>query len=98
MTEESLLEWAGKVLENEASDEMMEIKKQILRRVAVESDIKQSRIPAPLNITEIGGYFNLIMKLRQDESLRQEKVLAQMLTQTLSAILGLPMKTQIDEA
>lgn len=83
MSEENLQEWAAKVLENEASDEMMEIKKQILRRIAVESDIKSSRIPAPLNITEIGGYINLMMKLKQED----------MLKQTLSSILGLPMQT-----
>ncbi|MCL2178159.1 MAG: hypothetical protein FWC28_07690 [Proteobacteria bacterium] len=77
-----LSEITAKLLEQELSPEMLEIKKTILRRIAMESDIKPSRIPAPLNITEIGGYFNLMMKLRQEE----------MLKQTLSAVLGLPMQ------
>jgi hypothetical protein len=82
---DSLLQWAVKLLEHETSPEVLEIKKMILRRIALESDIKSSRIPAPLNITEIGGYFNLMMKLKQEE----------MLKQTLSSILGLPMQTPV---
>ncbi len=74
---------AAKLLENETSEEVLEIKRQILRRIATESDIKSSRIPAPLNITEIGGYFNLLMQLNEQEMLRQ----------TLVSILGLPAQT-----
>ncbi len=74
---------AAKLLEHEASPEVLEIKKMILRRIATESDIKPSRIPAPMNITQIGGYINLLMKLNQQEMLRQ----------TLASILGLPSQT-----
>ena len=77
-----LKEIAIKLLEQEASPEVQEIKRMILRRIATESDIRPSRIPAPLNITEIGGYFNLLLKLQQQEMLRQ----------TLASILGLPMQ------
>ncbi|MDR2910180.1 MAG: hypothetical protein LBV47_02285 [Bacteroidales bacterium] len=80
--EDYLSEWAAKLLEHEVSPDVLEIKKMILRRIATESDIKPSRIPAPMNITEIGGYFNLLMKLNQENMLRQ----------TLSSILGLPMQ------
>ncbi|WP_218815661.1 hypothetical protein [Porphyromonas gingivalis] len=55
----------------------------ILRRIATESDIRPSRIPAPMNITQVGGYVNLLMQLNEQEMLRR----------TLSAILGLPMQT-----
>ncbi len=79
----NIQEIAAKLLEHETSPEVLEIKKQILQRIAMESDIKPSRIPAPLNITEIGGYFNLLMQLNQQEMLRQ----------TLASILGLPMQT-----
>lgn len=71
---------AAKLLEQETSDEVRAIKLKILERIASESDIKPARIPAPMNITEIGGYFNLLMKLNQQE----------MLKQTLTSILGLP--------
>jgi len=81
-----LMKFAVKLLEQETSPEIQAIKLQILRRIATESDIKPSRIPAPMNITEIGGYFNLLMKLKQEE----------MLKQTLSSILGLPMQTPIE--
>ncbi|MDL2322673.1 hypothetical protein LJC52_01660 [Bacteroidales bacterium OttesenSCG-928-A17] len=78
-----LSELAAKLLEQETSEEMAEIRRLIYRRIATESDIKPSRIPAPLNITEIGGYFNLLAKLNQQEMLRQ----------TLASILGLPMQS-----
>ena len=81
-TDNYLSELASKFLEQETSEEMAEIKRMIYRRIATESDIKPSRIPAPMNITEIGGYFNLLMKINQQEMLRQ----------TLASILGLPMQ------
>jgi hypothetical protein len=92
MEEDNLLKWAAKMLENESSAEIMDIKKQILHRIARESDVKPSRIPAPMNITEIGGYFNLMMKLKKEE----DKAYAEMLKQTLSSILGLPMQTPME--
>lgn len=77
-----LFELATKLLEQETSKEMAEIKRMIYRRIATESEIKPSRIPAPMNITEIGGYINLLMKVNQQDMLRQ----------TLASILGLPMQ------
>jgi len=84
VNEAYLSEIVAKILEQETAPEMVELKRLLLRRIIMESDIKPSRIPAPLNITEIGGYFNLMMKLKQDEMVRQ----------TLSSILGLPTQTQ----
>lgn len=73
---------AAQLLENENSPEMLAIKRQMLRRVAMESDVKASRIPAPLNITEIGGYLNLLEKINSQDMIRQ----------TLISILGLPVQ------
>ena len=73
----------AKLLEHEVSPEVLEIRKMILRRIATESDIRPSRIPAPMNITQVGGYVNLLMQLNEQEMLRQ----------TLSVILGLPRQT-----
>ena len=78
--ENYLSELVTRLLEQETSEEMAEIKRMIYRRIATESDIKLSRIPAPLNITEIGGYFYLLLEINQKEMLRQ----------TLPSILGLP--------
>ena len=94
--ENILLKWATKVLEQESSKEMQDIKLQILRRIATESDIKPARIPAPMNITEIGGYFNLMMKLKKEEEEARQKAYSEMLKQTLSSILGLPMQTPME--
>jgi len=85
MTDEKYLsEIITKLLEQETSPEMIELKHLLLRRIILESDVKPPRVPAPLNITEIGGYFNLMMKLKQDE----------MLQQTIASILGLSIQPQ----
>lgn len=84
---------AAKLLEQETSEDVQRIKLEILKRIASESDIKPSRIPAPLNITEIGGYFNLMMRFKKEAILEQQKAqISDMLNQTLSSILGLPMQ------
>lgn len=67
-----------RLLEQESSEEMAAMKRLILRRMATESDIRQVRIPAPMNITEIGGYYNL---LKKDDVMRR---------QLLATVLGLP--------
>ncbi len=66
---------AAKLLEQETSPEIMKLKEQILRRIALESDVKPSRIPAPLNITQIGGYINLLRKLNKEENDRQLEII-----------------------
>jgi hypothetical protein len=50
----------------------------ILRRMALEGDVIGSRIPPPRNISEIGGYLNLLTTLKEDA----------MREQTLAGILG----------
>ncbi|WP_107727269.1 hypothetical protein [Neisseria weaveri] len=88
-----------KILEQETSPEVQELKKLILRRIATESDTKASRIPEPLNITQIGGYVNLLMKLDKQEQqrvleMKQQKTEYQlMLEQMLTSVLGLPVQT-----
>lgn len=54
---------------------MQKLKMQILRRIALESDVKPARIPAPLNITEIGGYINLMRKLKKEEMAQKIELL-----------------------
>lgn len=75
-----------KLLEQETSDEAMKIRYQIMRRIALESDIKPARIPVPQNITEIGGYYNLLMNLGE-----MNKSSTTMVRQMLASALGLPM-------
>jgi len=75
-----LQELAAKILEQETSDEMLKIRQLIMLRAALESDVKSTRIPAPMNITEVGGYYNLLVKQKQNTMLRQ----------VVSSALGLP--------
>lgn len=71
-------ELAAQLLMQETDPEVMALKKLILRRIATETDIRPARVPAPLNITEIGGYYNL---LKKEEKMRR---------QLLASVLGLP--------
>ena len=71
---------AEKLLMQETSEEMLHIRQLIMLRTAMEGEIKNSKIPPPMNITEIGGYYNLLEQ--QNEQI--------MLRQLVSSALGLP--------
>lgn len=95
MDNEVLLQAISHILQNEASEDTLKIKNKILERIALEADVKASRIQAPLNITQIGGYINLLRKLDKEERERQTEqktAYQQMLEQTLTSILGLPVQ------
>jgi hypothetical protein len=55
------------VITNATSGDALEAQNIILRRIALEGDVVPSRVPAPRNITEIGGYLNLLGQLQQTE-------------------------------
>ena len=78
----NLQQYLVKLLENETSSEILAIKNLILKRIALEGDVKPARIPAPLNITQIGGYMNLMEQLN----------LSKLQERTLTSILGLPVQ------
>ena len=80
-----------KILEKELSPDMMKLKLRILERIANESDVKPSRIPAPMNITEIGGYINLLRKLDKEQQ-QKNQAYTRMLEDALTSILGLPVQ------
>lgn len=58
--EDRALDALTKILEAAISPEMTEAQQIILRRLATAGDLFPSRIPAPLNITQVGGYLNLV--------------------------------------
>jgi hypothetical protein len=55
------------IIKQETSAEATQARSMILRRLALEGDVVPSRIPAPINITQIGGYANLLEKRGYDE-------------------------------
>lgn len=89
---DNLQELLAQIVSNEISPEMADIKRQILQRIANESDVKPSRINAPTNITEVGGYINLLRKLNKEAQGMQNTAYTRMLEQTLTSILGLPVQ------
>jgi hypothetical protein len=60
------------------SPDAIEAQSILMRRLALEGDVVGSRVPPPRNITEIGGYLNMLGALK--ESAMRE--------QTLAGILG----------
>lgn len=65
------------IIKNASAPELWEAQTILLRRLALQGDVIASRIPAPRNISEIGGYLNLLGELGQGE------MRAQMLASTL---------------
>jgi hypothetical protein len=57
---QSIVDAMVKMLEQTTSHEMREAQEIMARRLALQGDVVPSRIPAPLNITEVGGYLNLL--------------------------------------
>jgi hypothetical protein len=74
--EDRAIDALTKILESSISPEMVEAQQVILRRLALSGDLFPSRVPAPANITQVGGYLNLIAN---DAVLR---------AQVLSSVLG----------
>ena len=70
--EDRALDALTKILESAVSEDMVDAQKLVLRRLATSGDLFPSRIPPPLNITEIGGYINLI----EDDPVLSAQVLA----------------------
>lgn len=59
------------LLQQEFSKELVKLRHLILLRMALEGDVKNTRIPPPANITEVGGYYNLLVEQNQKTMLRQ---------------------------
>jgi len=66
------------LIESATSGDALEAQNIILRRIALQGDVVPSRVPPPSNITEIGGYLNLLGTLKQTD----------MQSQVLAGILG----------
>lgn len=77
------------LLQSESSGKTQSHQEQIMKRIAEEAQVKPSRIPAPLNITEVGGYLNLIEQVETtDPALQNQK--ARMQLALIASALGLP--------
>jgi hypothetical protein len=59
------------ILQNAASPDALEAQNIILRRMALQGDVVGARIPPPRNISEVGGYLNLLHHLKQQATLEQ---------------------------
>lgn len=81
----------SQLLQGESNEKIQEYKEQIFKRIAEETDVKPTRIPAPLNITEVGGYFNLIQQVQTANDPSLEKQKARMQLALIASALGLPM-------
>jgi hypothetical protein len=62
------------IVQTATSPDALEAQNMILRRMALEGDVVGSRMPPPRNVSEIGGYFNLLSSL--NETTMREQALA----------------------
>lgn len=62
------------ILQSSTSSDALAAQNLLLRRLATEGDVFSSRIPPPKNISEVGGYFNLLDTL--NENVMREQALA----------------------
>jgi hypothetical protein len=53
------------IMQAGTSPQMLAMQQQLVQRLLLEGDVVPSRLPAPLNITEVGGYINLLGDLGQ---------------------------------
>lgn len=72
------------ILNSATSPEILQAQAIMLRRLALDGDVVASRIPAPLNITEIGGYINLVTTLGMNDTR----------TQMIASVLGVAGPSQ----
>lgn len=77
-------------LKTESSEEIQALKVALMTRMVEETEVKPTRIPAPMNITEVGGYYNLMQQTAQERADLQEKRINMQLAMIASA-LGLPV-------
>lgn len=70
--EERALDALTKILESAVSEETVAAQRLVLRRLATSGDLFPSRIPPPLNITQVGGFLNLV----RDDPVLYAQVLA----------------------
>lgn len=64
---DSINEALAAVIRAAASPDVQEAQALMLRRLALEGSVVPSRIPPPLNITEVGGYLNLLAAAEHGE-------------------------------
>lgn len=76
---ESLMGVLTGLIASASTPEIQQAQILLLQRLALEGSVIPSRIPAPADITQVGGYINLLTALAQDD----------MRTQMLGAALGL---------
>ncbi|QKE84423.1 hypothetical protein [Arthrobacter sp. NEB 688] len=74
------------VIRGATSPEIQQAQAMLLRRLATQGDVIPSRVPAPRNITEVGGYLNLLEWMHEDR----------MRTDTIGSALGLATESLAD--
>ena len=55
------------IMQNATRPDVLDVQRLLLQRLAYQGDVFPSRIPTPANITEVGGYLNLLESLGQQD-------------------------------
>lgn len=83
--EERMLDALDTLIRSVSSPDIVEAQAILLRRLALQGDVIDSRIPAPRNITEIGGYLNLLGTGQPKDAFMNQP---EMRSQMVAGILG----------
>ena len=62
-----VLDALAEILRASSSPEALQAQNLLLKRMALEGDVFPSRVPPPRNISEVGGYLNLLATLNETE-------------------------------
>lgn len=86
-----ILQALANVIDEYTSPEAQALRMLILRRLALTGDVVPSRLPAPKNITEVGGYLNLLDAMGQS-SLKTDVVASILGVASPSIAASLPVE------
>src|SRR5215469_13635579 len=63
----SVIDLLVELMRTATRPDVLEAQRVLLQRLAYQGDVFPSRVPPPRNITEVGGYLNLLESLGQQD-------------------------------
>lgn len=71
------------IIDKAKMDKLLDALISLIEAETKRPEVMETRMPAPLNITEIGGYYNLLSKIEKEKTELREKL--------IKSVLGIPV-------